>query len=169
LKEFFNIFEFDFEIIFFSSLMKVLRQDIRGVHQGRGKETEKNSSPYLCRLDAMDISFQCREGQIIIEKIEERQRKAKTVKKLLLSADGTATAPEAQKKNNGNLLEETLKVIEKEEEKGSKYLLKKSEQPKDQRPQDRMKLKKNQKESEKKTVQVATQLPGSANEDGSEK
>jgi hypothetical protein len=73
-------------------ITQVLRQDVRGVFQGRGAHTAQDSnnnssekqdnsgidkdskandsSLYQCRLDTMDISFITKEEEIWVEKIE---------------------------------------------------------------------------------------------------
>lgn len=70
-------------------ITQVLRQDVRGVFQGRGEHSQdsnssdnheentankdrkvNNSSIYQCRLDAMDISFVTKEDEIFVESIE---------------------------------------------------------------------------------------------------
>lgn len=51
---------------------QVLRQDIRGVHQGRGK-SDNNNQLYQLRLDNMNISFSTQENEILILAIESFQ------------------------------------------------------------------------------------------------
>jgi hypothetical protein len=55
-------------------ITQVLRQDIRGVHQGRGKlstdkERETANLEYMCRLDNMDVRFVTTTSEILVTSI----------------------------------------------------------------------------------------------------
>lgn len=48
---------------------QVLRQDIRSVHQGRGRDSPCDSSSYMCHLDALQISFTTTLSEVIVSAI----------------------------------------------------------------------------------------------------
>ena len=54
-------------------IIQVLRQDVRGVKQGRGASMESNAltaaSEYMCRLDTMDIRFVTQGENIVVKTI----------------------------------------------------------------------------------------------------
>jgi hypothetical protein len=59
-------------------LLQVLRQDIRGVHQGRGTvgatedaspAAERSSSAYMCTLGNMEVAFTTRAGEITVQSV----------------------------------------------------------------------------------------------------
>lgn len=55
-------------------ITQVLRQDIRGVHQGRGnlateKDRETTNLEYMCRLDNMDVRFITTTSEILVTSI----------------------------------------------------------------------------------------------------
>jgi hypothetical protein len=56
-------------------ITQVLRQDVRGLQQGRGSTFGQSSVEYMCRLDVLVISFQTNENGILVTNIE-RQFKA---------------------------------------------------------------------------------------------
>ena len=68
-------------------ITQVLRQDIRGVHQGRGRQTTGSASApapgtnadladYMCRLDRMEIRFVTTPTEIVVRSVALLDKKA---------------------------------------------------------------------------------------------